>query len=970
MKLVYDEDALVTIQLTGAGFPEGVRAELTGPFSNIVTTRNSSTSVTVTAAYAASGANIGESFDLTLKKGRFKYVYQGAIEIIEPLSQPLSIGSIKPGSVDANNVGIPAQISGAGFDATTTISISGSGVTFVADPIEPPVSTTDITGTLTAGIGAAAGVRNITVTKGSESDTLIDAIEVIPVIIPIGIASISPDELPRSTTRNYAITGNDFVDPVSVTISGADVAVNSVTFTDSTRIVANITVGAGAALTQRNVTVTNPNTNTATLTNGVTITTDTAIIIDSDWLTANGPAPYYLNQAGQTYRLATNVTADGTAFAMTADNVTLDLDTYEIRFATSALLPLLNPSFATDLSDWDFSGASGATWIAGTFTPATAFETGGGSVQITVAAGTTKYFETDYDLTLLAGKTYALAFWTSVVTGITATVGGVSIGTVSGNKLGTHAVSTAYKPSTNTTGRLRITMANTSATSRTYYIDDFVFGLVRQHGVCLPHVSGTANLEGTPGVTGSKGLNCSIIGTAGSKIIQNSGSYDCSCAYIRSGTNFTINGPIEFQLHEDGVMGLYGKCVMAEYAINPTLTGGLKLNALSRRIRNRELYDGHAVTLTVQNGDVTVDGVESMSAPGGVIACSSNGSTASDCVVKNISGVFQAKFTNGFFLTFRTWTGTGEIQVENITFDATSDGTAGGRFIHLDSCSVPISLTGNVCVNREQPNNQEYGGPVAGGAWGLQIENQASGITVDGDSYTLIGENGGAPLRLKGNPFNASITNSDAIVDVSAIVSGKWSHCIAVESTALSEATLNNLNLVTNAGLLQTGQSNTGTLLIEDSTFRYINDGFLTKPFRREWLGSGLFIFRNLDFYDSGSRDYVQSGWTSLGSGTPTTTTVSFDEECTLTFTDGVTPLVGVAITIVDANESIVFGPAVTNASGQISGTFTWFTTTRTTTTESSLVLNPFEISSDRNASTFAWTLTQDTRTPTFNLDA
>jgi len=330
MKLVYDRDELITIQLTGTGFPEGVRADFSpqGTFSAITTTRNSSTSVTVTAQYAEATANPGDTFDLILRKGRFKYNYQNAIEIIDVPASNLAIGTVTPKGIDANGVGVACEILGSGFDGATTVSISGTGVTFVGEA----TSEASIDGTFTAAIGATAGFRDVTVTKGNETATLPGGLEVIPVVVPVDIVSITPSTMPQGTTRNYTIAGTDFVSGCTVAISGADVTVNSVTFNSSNSLTISATVGGTAATTQRNVTVTNPNASTDTLTNGVTVQAYNPLLIDAAWLSANGPAPYWLEQSGATYVLDTDVTTPGTAFYIADTNITFDLNGHTIFY--------------------------------------------------------------------------------------------------------------------------------------------------------------------------------------------------------------------------------------------------------------------------------------------------------------------------------------------------------------------------------------------------------------------------------------------------------------------------------------------------------------------------------------------------------------------------------------------------------------------------------------------------------------
>jgi hypothetical protein len=971
MKLVYDEDAIVTIQLTGTGFPEGVRAELTGPFSNIVTTRNSSSSVTVTAEYSASGASPGDTFDLTLKRGRFRYVYQNAIEIVALAAQPLDIGSIKPGSIDANNVGVSAIVTGEGFDETATISISGSGVTFAR------TSSTDTTieGTLTAGVGTTAGMRDITVIKGAGSKTLTAGLEVIPIVTPIGIASISPSDLPQDSTGNYTIIGNDFIDPVGVAISGADVTVNSVTFTDSTRIVANITVGAGAALTQRNVTVTNPNTTSATLTNGVEIIPPvTAIIIDASWLTANGPPPYRLDQAGETYRLATNVTTPKTAFGVHASNITLDLDDYTITYASDDTLQPANNDFATDLSDWDITNCPTATWIAGSVIgPTTRFEDEG-CLQVSVPPATTYYIETNQSYTLEVGQYYKLAMWIGSTTDLSfnVSVGSLSY-SISRGKLGNHAGREFIPTGSNATGPLRISITNNSATTtRTTTIDAIRFGYTKSFGIAFPQ--GEAAL--TPGVSLPSGGTFTINGNLGSKIVQGSATVGCGGIYFRTVRNLKVDGPVEFEMHEDGIMDK--ACLMGQYA-HYTIINGARFNIRSRGITKREANEGFAVYCSDVAYDFTFTNNTLITAPQGGLNVSNPSGTTTPvvCTVTGNTGFIHSKFTNGFCIDIK-WNSSAVSTVANNTFDFTSDPTAAGRglgFRNANSSPDLLNSSGNVFVVRELPFNQEYGGYVLAGVYGNQNEGVIQGPDIDGDSFTVTGSGGGFALRMNGDErgYAVSVQNTSAIVDMDALNTSRPAACIGLLSIDGTKVTFDNLTLRTNEHLAyMTGGTHSNEVLIADSSIELVPD-FSTKPFMRDGATTNATVrFRNSSFVNPASKTWVQTGWRASGTGSGSyLSTVSFDENCTVTFTDGVTPLVGVAITITNSQESIVF-TGTTNGSGQITGNFEWYRTTCniSSASQTSVNSNPFTISSDRNASEFPWTLDETTRTPTFNLDA
>lgn len=96
--------------------------------------------------------------------------------------------------------------------------------------------------------------------------------------------------------------------------------------------------------------------------------TFTGVNIDSDWLTANGPSPYYLLTASTTYRLKTNVTTEGTAFMILNANVVFDLNGYTITYSNSSYVSVANGGFESELvdgaiPDWTFSDPSKASRV-------------------------------------------------------------------------------------------------------------------------------------------------------------------------------------------------------------------------------------------------------------------------------------------------------------------------------------------------------------------------------------------------------------------------------------------------------------------------------------------------------------------------------------------------------------------------------------------------------------------------------
>jgi hypothetical protein len=73
------------------------------------------------------------------------------------------------------------------------------------------------------------------------------------------ITSLKPTALGQGAKKaKVTITGQGFVSGAAVSVSGSGVTVNSTSFTSAQKLIAKLTVASGAALGQRDVTVTNP----------------------------------------------------------------------------------------------------------------------------------------------------------------------------------------------------------------------------------------------------------------------------------------------------------------------------------------------------------------------------------------------------------------------------------------------------------------------------------------------------------------------------------------------------------------------------------------------------------------------------------------------------------------------------------------------------------------------------------------
>ena len=85
------------------------------------------------------------------------------------------------------------------------------------------------------------------------------------------VTSTSSNALGQGATKDVVVHGEGFVNGAQVSVSGPGITVESTTVDDSAQATANIAIAAGAATGPRDVTVTNTDGGTATLTGGMTV---------------------------------------------------------------------------------------------------------------------------------------------------------------------------------------------------------------------------------------------------------------------------------------------------------------------------------------------------------------------------------------------------------------------------------------------------------------------------------------------------------------------------------------------------------------------------------------------------------------------------------------------------------------------------------------------------------------------------
>ncbi|MBI3652031.1 MAG: IPT/TIG domain-containing protein [Acidobacteria bacterium] len=222
-----------------------------------------------------------------------------------------TVSAVSPNS-DVSTGGTSVTISGTNFGTGASVTFGGTA----ASNINVANSTT-ITATTPA---HAAGVVNVVVTNpDNQSATLTNGFTYTappPAPAPT-LSSVTPNSGSTVGGTSVTLAGSNFVGGATVTFGG--VAATGVTVNSATSITATTPAHAAGAV---NVTVTNPDSQSATLTNGFTFTNPASplptfghviLVVEENHSYSNvigNSAMPYLNTLASRYGLATNYFAD------------------------------------------------------------------------------------------------------------------------------------------------------------------------------------------------------------------------------------------------------------------------------------------------------------------------------------------------------------------------------------------------------------------------------------------------------------------------------------------------------------------------------------------------------------------------------------------------------------------------------------------------------------------------------------
>src|SRR5882724_5557212 len=275
------------------------------------------------------------------------------------------------------------------------------------------------------------------------------------------LASIAPASGNLSDTLDVVFNGTNYLSGVTNVDFGANITVNTVTVNSGTGLTANITIGSGATVGPRNVSVTNsaPGAGTATLTNGFTVNNPTTTTVVTSSSVGN------TSTYGQSVTFtATVTTASGTP--------TGSITFYDSASCSGTVLAGPTNLDANGKASFTTTSLSapGHT-ITGCYTPTGIYQASNGSVTQTVNKATLTVKADD------KSKSYDGAVYspfTATVSGFVNSeteVGLRGSGALSGSPSFTGAATTAVNAST-TPYTITPTVGSLTATNYTFTFQD------------------------------------------------------------------------------------------------------------------------------------------------------------------------------------------------------------------------------------------------------------------------------------------------------------------------------------------------------------------------------------------------------------------------------------------------------------------------------------------------------------------
>jgi hypothetical protein len=267
---------LSNVLITGSSFQNGAACTFGAGISVNSCAFNSATQLTASITIGATAATGPRDVTVTNPAGQ-KATLASAFTVVTGGPPPApTITAANPSSGAQGQNLSSVIISGTNFQASATCSF-GTGITVNSCAFN---TSTQLTTNISIGSTATTGTRDITATNpGGQSGILTNGFTVTAPAPPPPptVNSLNPNSGTQGQTlSSVVIAGANFQTGATCSFA-AGITVNSCAFNSGTQLTANIAITASAALGARNVTVTNSDGQSATLTNAFSVNAPSAI---------------------------------------------------------------------------------------------------------------------------------------------------------------------------------------------------------------------------------------------------------------------------------------------------------------------------------------------------------------------------------------------------------------------------------------------------------------------------------------------------------------------------------------------------------------------------------------------------------------------------------------------------------------------------------------------------------------------
>lgn len=598
------------------------------------------------------------------------------------------------------------------------------------------------------------------------------------------------------------------------------------------------------------------------------------ILIDQAWLDENRKdwGGYLLDQEGATYTLEVDVATPRTAFAVGAENITLDIKDRTISFANLTMQRVWNYAFSSKRQ------RRGRGWVL----PSGAYIQGDcdyfkRECQVGKHALVFPPIEPsgDYTLrhkanrTLNSGEHYALTFWDDRENAIVeCTIGGLkpAVGPKR-DKPGTtnYAI---FTPQEDVTGPIEFKVRTKNADYEgAFRIDNVKLNYSRCHGITgrgsavhwnnpAPDLPVTTEYE--------RSLKSFTLKGDKGRIVEGRYGFGGSCINLRSSKNCRIEGNVYLSLHPRSINDSIGSCIQAMYAENLHIDPRVRTNNRATSICNRQSYNGYSIFAQAIKGD-NFFGLNSIGSNQGAVACSLKKDNNGSLIISG-KGATQVRFTNGFFVMVKEGGPLSKTIVQDLDIKNTGVND-GGRGIHWDGhpdASGYNSINNCHIVTKELPLHQEYttreNYPL-GGCYGIQVEGCCNNLIIENNYVEINGDSESAVYRLSGTkdyskPMKPTTINNTFVSLCDDPPTQKRRACIfkpyRVDGDTLGSHSGN--KIIFNDCLVELERGNIGNILFENTEIEYVDQGSKhDSAYDLSWKGGGTVEFRNTTFVGSGT---------------------------------------------------------------------------------------------------------------------